>query len=278
VGQGIDVINSFFSEKTAEEILKTYGPADAIAANNVYAHVDNMHDFTRGIEKLLAPRGVLIFETHYLGNLIGQMQYDMVYHEHLSYYSLLALQKFFQQFGMEIIDVKPIPIHAGSMRYYVRKASCAGSVRQEVAKEVATLSREELLKRYDNLETFLTYATKVAEKRDQLIELLSGLKKAGRSIVGYGASGRANTIIQYCGLDGTWLDYIMDDAPAKQGFYTPGSHLLIRPSTALEEDHPDYVLVFAWSFAAEIKERCREYLKKGGRLIIPLPEVKLVSS
>lgn len=255
--------------------MQSHGPAELIAANNVYAHIDDMYDVTRGIYKLLGPNGVFIFEAHYMGNLIEHTQYDMIYHEHLSYYSLLALQNFFRHFGMEIFDIKPISIHAGSMRYYVRKV---GSLSKErVSEAVLSLHEEEIKRRYNKVEAYLEYATKIEEKRKDLLGLLRSLKKVNKSIVGYGASGRANTMIQYCGLDKTLLDYIIDDAPAKQGFYTPGSHFLIKPRTALDETRPDYVLVFAWAFFDEIKGRCRKYLEQGGKFIIPLPSVKIVS-
>ena len=198
----------------------------------------------------------------------------MIYHEHLSYYSLLALRNVFHQFGMEVFDVEPIRIHAGSKRYYVRKKGKL--TKEKVSERVSALLKEELAGRYDRVETYLDFADRVALRRKDLRDLLEERKRAGRSVVGYGASGRANTIIQYCGLDNEILDYVIDDAPAKHGFYTPGSHLLIRPRTALDQYRPDYVLVFAWAFLDEIKERCHDYLGRGGKLIIPLPEVKIL--
>lgn len=271
----IIVVNDFFSEATAQKMLNQFGPADMIVANNVYAHIDNMHDVTRGIKQLLGQAGVFIFEVHYLGNIIEYLQYDMIYHEHLYYYSLIALDNFLDQFDMEVFDVKRIPIHAGSMRYYVRKK---GRLRSEsVSGNAHELRQEELRKGYHKVETYLDYAHRVEKTKVTLMNLLNKLKAGEKTIWGYGASGRANTIIQYCGIDKHILDCMIDDAPAKHGFYTPGSHLLIRPRSAIEENPPDYILVFAWSFFKEILNNTLDYFHNGGRFIIPLPEVKVVA-
>lgn len=273
--QGIMVVNDLFTEEVAARIRETEGPANVIAANNVYAHIDDMHDVTRGIRTLLAEDGIFVFEVHYISHLIEHLQYDMIYHEHMSYYSLLALDNFFAQFGLEIFDVKPIPIHAGSMRYYVRKVD--GRPDEPVSEAVVQLRQQEREKGYDELETYLSYADQVNQTRMTLLHLLHTLKESGKTIVGYGASGRANTVIQYCNLDHELLDYMVDDAPAKIGYYTPGSHFLIRSREALLEDRPDYVLVFAWSFIEEIMARSTEYLQEGGKFILPLPSVRIRS-
>lgn len=270
----IIVINDFFSELTAQKIIEEHGHADLIIANNVFAHIENMHDVTRGICNLLGADGVFIFEVHYLGNIIEALQYDMIYHEHLYYYSLLTLDNFFDQFDMEIFDLKKIPIHAGSMRYYVRKR---GTLKKEpISHAVLELRQDELNKKYHQVETYLDYAHKVEETKITLLGLLDQLKKEGKSIWGYGASGRANTIIQYCNISSSHLDCIIDDAPAKHGFYTPGSHFPIVSRDSLSLKPPDYILVFAWSFIAEIIEKTKDYLNSGGRFIVPLPKVKVV--
>ena len=271
----IIVINDFFSEATAQKIISEYGHADLIVANNVFAHIEDMHDVTRGIHKLLAGDGVFIFEVHYLGNIIEALQYDMIYHEHLYYYSLLALDNFFNQFDMEVFDVKKIPIHAGSMRYYVRKR---GTLKKEtVSQAVLDLRQDELNNKYNRVETYLDYAYKVEETKITLMRLLDQLKKDRKSIWGYGASGRANTIIQYCNIGTSHLDCIIDDAPAKHGFYTPGSHFPIVSRDLLDSNQPDYILAFAWSFIQEILGKTMDYFNRGGKFIIPLPQVKIIS-
>ena len=271
----VTVINDFFSEANAIKIREKYGPADLIAANNVYAHLDDMHDVTRGIEKLLAPDGVFVFEVHYIKNLLQEKQYDMIYHEHLFYYSLLALQNFLAQFNMEVFDVKPIPIHAGSMRYYVRRV---GHLQKEkISEAVVALRKEELASRYDHLDTYLDYARSVAKTKDNLMLLLAKLTGEQKRIFGYGASGRANTLIQYCGITNEILECIIDDAPAKHGYYTPGSHIRILSREHIARENPDYILVFAWSFMKEIAARNIDYLERGGKFIVPLPEVQIIS-
>lgn len=271
----VHIVNDFFSEAHAERLLKEFGSVDLIVANNVFAHLDDMHDVTRGIEKLLSPDGVFVFEVHYIQNLLEEYQYDMIYHEHLFYYSLITLDKFFARFGMEVFDIKPIAIHAGSMRYYVRRKGHLE--REKISEAVLKLRSQELEKNYNKVDTYLNYARTVSETRKNLMSLLTHLKRGNKRIFGYGASGRANTLIQYCGITNTMLDCIIDDAQAKHGFYTPGSHIHIRDRGHIAEASPDYVLIFAWSFIKEIVAKNLDYLKKGGRFIVPLPEVRIVS-
>lgn len=270
----INIVNDFFCEKVAGEILQEYGPAHLICANNVCAHSVDFQDITRGVYRLLDEDGVFVFEVHYLGKLLEERQYDMIYHEHIYYYSLLALSKHFDRYDMEIFDIKPIPIHAGSMRYYVRKKGRRRP--DDVSERVANLLAEEKEKGYDREETFLDYAEKVSASKHQLMTLLDRLVAQGKSMAGYGASGRANTIIQYCGIDHRHLDYIIDDASAKWGYYTPGEHFLIRSRQVLKEQAPDYLLIFAWSYLDTVTEHCRDFLSNGGGMIVPLPDARVI--
>ena len=270
----IKTINDFFGPAVGRRIEEKYGKADLIVANNVYAHIPDINGVTSAVKDLLKEDGVFIFEVHYLGKVIEGLQYDMIYHEHLYYYSLIALQNHFARYDMTVFDVKPIPIHGGSMRYYVAKNS--SKYAKNVSARVDLLQADELHRGYDKLETYATFGKDVAERRDQLMDLLGRLKKKGRSIAGYGASGRANTIIQYCGITHEYIDYMIDDAPAKEGFCTPGSHFEIFSNRRLREDRPDYLLIFAWGYFNEIAEKCRDYLAFGGRMITPLPDVKIV--
>lgn len=270
----IAIVNDFFSEKVAAGIADRYGKANLIVANNVYAHIPDIRGVTRAIHNLLVDDGVFIFEVHYLGKIVHGMQYDMIYHEHLYYYSLIALINHFERFGMTIFDVKPVPIHAGSMRYYVCKK---GSRHAAMASpRVALLRQDELAAGLDRAETFKRFAADIAQRRQGLMTLLDRLRAAGRSVAGYGASGRANTIIQYCNITHEHLEYMIDDAPAKHGYFTPRSHFLIRPNTVLKDDPPDYLLIFAFGYFNEIADKCRFYLDSGGRMIVPLPDVRLI--
>ena len=270
-GRGLQVKNAFFSRRVAAEVRAEHGPAAVVLANNVFAHLDEMEDIVGGIADLLDDEGVFITENHYLGSVIDEWQYDMIYHEHMSYYSLLPLERFFARFGLVVTDVRRIPIHAGSMRFYVRRAG------HPVSAAVDALRAEERAKGYDRAETFAAYADAVAARKRELVALLESLAARGEAVVGYGASGRANTVIQYCGIDHRLMQYVIDDAPAKQGFYTPGSHFLIRPSSTLAEpDRPGYLLLFAWAFADEVRRRNPDYFSAGGRMIVPLPTVRVL--
>ena len=198
----------------------------------------------------------------------------MIYHEHLYYYSLLALENHFKNYDMVVFDVKPIPIHGGSMRYYVCKKGSKHA--KSISSRVDLLRIEELKIGYDKPETYAKFSLDVADRKRKLMSLLEELNRKGRKVVGYGASGRANTIIQYCEIDHTHIEYMIDDAPAKTGFFTPGSHFEIHNNKILKEDKPDYLLIFAWSFMNEIADKCADFLDGGGRILVPLPEVRMI--
>ena len=270
----ITIKQGYFTEKIAQEVLDEFGAVDLIMANNVYAHISDIQGTTRAINKTLADEGVFVFEVHYLDNVIEEMQYDMIYHEHLYYYSLLSAIEHFKKYDMVIFDIKRVSIHAGSLRFYVAKKNSARAL--NISEAVKQLEFEERLKAYNKLASFQTFSERVERTKEDLIMLLQKLKAEGKSVAGYGASGRANTIIQFCGITSDLVSYMIDDAPAKTGFFTPGSHLEILPSSILlGKDAPDYVLVFAWSFFDEILKRNKNYIKAGGRMILPLPKVKI---
>ena len=273
--KNLTVVNDFFSEDVALRIRAKYGQADAFLSSYSFAHIDDMIEIMKGIKCLLKEDGVFIFEVYYLGTLIEEMQYDMIYHEHFSYYSLKALSLFLERFGMEIFDVKYIPgVRAGAVRYYARNM---GKRPEPVSSSVKDMIQSERDKGYDKVETYLGYADRVNSTREQLLALLDRLKGDGKNIIGYGASGRGTIIMNYCGIDDRYLDYVVDDAPAKHGFYTPGTHVAIKPWSATEESQlPDYVLQFAWSFINEIVKKRKDYLDKGGKFIVPLPQVRII--
>ena len=271
----VTVINDFFTEAVAEKIVARHGKADLVMANNVYAHIPDIQGITRAVRNTLKDEGVFVFEVHYLGKVIKELQYDMIYHEHLYYYSLLSAMKHFDRYDMIVFDLKPVPIHAGSMRFYVcKKGSKRGA---SVSPQVTALQQEELANGFHRRETFIRFAADIADRKAQLMALLNRLRADGKTVAGYGASGRANAMIQYCGIDRSHLAYMIDDAPAKARFHTPGSHFVIHPSSILYEGSPpDYVLVFAWSFLEEIAKKNQKYLERGGRMIVPLPEVRIM--
>ena len=272
----IIIINDYFNEKVSKEVIEKYGFVDLVMANNVYAHIPNIKNITKAIKNVLSEEGVFIFEVHYLGKIVEEMQYDMIYHEHLYYYSLLSAIEHFKKYDLVIFDIKQVPIHAGSIRFYVAKKNSNRA--KFVFENVKQLKKDEILKSYNKFENFKLFSEKVDKSKNDLIKLLKKLKKEGKKVAGYGASGRANTIIQYCGISNELISFMIDDAPAKVGCYTPGSHLEILPSKVLNEKNaPDYILVFAWSFLDEIVKRNKKFIESGGKMIVPLPEVKIIS-
>ena len=270
----IDVINGFFNESTAKQVVQEFGKVNMVMANNVYAHISDIQGITRAVAEVLDKDGVFVFEVHYLGKVINDLQYDMIYHEHLYYYSLLSAIKHFERYDMTVFDVKPVSIHGGSMRFYVSKN--AGKYANAISPDVTALVEEETRLGFHKKETYKDFANAVARQKKELLAILDELKQQGFSIAGYGASGRANTMIQYCGIDHSYIDYMIDDAPAKMGYYTPGSHFVIHQSAVLHEANPpDYLLIFAWSFYDEIAKRNVGYLDNGGKMIVPLPVARI---
>jgi methylation protein EvaC len=272
----ITVINDFFTEKRAMEIKKEYGQFDVFLSSYSFAHIDNMVDIIKGVKCLLKDDGVLIIEIYYLGTLIDEMQYDMIYHEHMSYYSLKSLMNFLKRFDMEIFDLHNIPgIRSGSVRFFARNI---GRRSEEISPAVFDMIKNEEDKRFDKIETYSKYAKRIDETRRQLLEMLDRLKGEGKTIIGYGASGRGTIIMNYCGIDKRYLDYVVDDAPAKQGYYTPGTHVPIKSWDHVKEaKFPDYAVLFAWAFTDEVIKKRQDYLQQGGKFIVPLPQVRIVS-
>lgn len=247
IPKGIKVINACFGPGVVE------GKADVVVACNVFAHLEDVHGATQAVKDLLTDDGVFIFEVNRLDSLVADLQYDWVYHEHRFYYSLLTLQKHFARYGMQIHDCRRIATHAGSMRVYVGNKPVTHNVERQLEVE-----RWMGLDRIDRLKRF---ASDAYAHREELRSLVHGWKG---EVAGYGACGRANTMIQFCGLQN--LAYIVDDAPAKHGFYTPGSHIEIRG----ELGNPDHLLIFAWSFLNEIQSRIQSFK---GEVVIPLPHI-----
>lgn len=274
---GFNVFNLFFGEKTAKKLKNEIGEINVIVSTSSLAHTDDMHDILKGVNILLNKGGIFIMEEHYLGSLISETQYDMMYHEHPSYYSLLSLKKFLAKFGMEIYKVKYSPLRAGLMRYYIKYSD---NKKFKTDASVSALLNKEKLQGLDKLSTFKRFYKHVYESKKDLLNILSKLRIKGKTVIGYGASGRATIVTSYCRLTSKYLDYIVDDAPQKHGVYTPYNHLKVYPSDVLKDKtkRPDYALLFAWPFWKEIKEKQKEYLKNGGKFIIPLPKVKIIGA
>lgn len=252
----IEVINEFFGPGVVS------GKADVVVANNVFAHMPDIHGVTRAISDLLTNDGVFIFEVNRLDSMIADLQYDWVYHEHLFYFSLLALEKHFKNHGMEIFDCKKLGTHAGSMRYYAAKA---GS--RLKTKAVRIQMEIEIGRGLNKVERFELFERRASEHRLQMRSLVSEY----RSVAGYGACGRANTMLQFCGFGKEDIQYIVDDAPAKHGYYTPGSHIpVVSRDSLISKPEPDCLIVFAWSFMNEIRAKLLGY---AGKVFVPLPHI-----
>ena len=267
-------INDGFSEEVGKRIVAEHGKADAVVSSFSFAHIDDMHEVMRGVDAVLGEKGVFVFELYYLGVVIEEMQYDMMYHEHMSYYTLACLEKFLGQYGLEVFEVKKIALRSGTRRFYAQRKAAHP---HPVSPSVQAQRDEEKATGLLDAKTYEGYGARVNKTKVDLMKLLDQLKAQGKSIIGYGASGRATIIMNYCGIDGRYLDFVVDDAPAKHGFLMPGTHCEIKPWTYVEgmAKKPDYALVFAWPFIEEVKKRRADYLKNGGQFIVPLPEVKV---
>ncbi len=273
IKKGMPIINSYFNQSVANKIAKLYGNADAIYSFHSLAHIPDMHEVVKGIKLLLKPEGYLAFEVHYLGNLLRETQYDMIYHEHLHYYSLITLKKFFSQYEMEIYDIERNNLRSGSITYFVQDINTG---KKRVSRRVKSLEKNELKEKLNTPIPYLRFYKKIKNTKKDLLHLLNKLNKDNKTITGYGASGRGAVIINYCGLDMKLLKFIVDDAPAKQGCFMPGTHNPIHSPQELINQNSDYSVVFAWPFIEEVKKRNQDYLRNGGKFILPLPKVKVI--
>lgn len=267
--KGIPTQVSFFGRDTP----MAFGNADLIAANNVLAHVPDLDDFVSGFTKVLAPEGVVTFEFPWLLNLIEQNQFDTIYHEHYSYLSLMAVQRLLARNLMRVFDVERIPTHGGSLRVF---ACHANSVRHKQYDHIAGVISDESYAGLDRPEVYMRFYKGIAETKRALLDLLIDLKRDGKSIVGYGAPAKGNTLLNYCGIGKDFIDFVVDTTPAKQGMYLPGSRLPIYHPDKLTEWRPDYVLILPWNFKKEIMDKLVHIREWGGKFIVPIPRAEVI--
>lgn len=265
---GVDTLETFFTEDSAAGIVAARGQADAILAANVMCHIGAIDSVARGIRLLLRPTGILAFEDPYLGDVIAKTSYDQIYDEHAFLFSAHSVQRLFGRHGLELIAASPQPTHGGSMRYILAHAG-ACSVEDSVH---AIIERERALGLHETT-TYHAFAERVASSRIELVDLLSELKHAGKRVVGYGATSKSTTILNYAGIGPDLIEFIADTTPIKQGKYSPGMHIPVRPYEAFVTDPPDYAVLFAWNHSAEIRAKERGFEQAGGRWIVHVPRV-----
>ncbi len=268
---GIETVNEFFSPVVAADVRRAKGPATVITGTNVFAHVDDLTGFMRAVDHLLNERGVFVFEAPYFVNLVGQLEYDTIYHEHLSYLSLRPLVPFFRKFSMEIFDVEQRDIHGGSFRVYVARRG-----RQPVTDEVQHLLDLEKQTGVHSLDTLQAFSARVQQNRQELLNFLRSLKQQGQTIAAVSAPAKGMTLLNYCRLGPETLDFATEKSTLKIGRFTPGTHLPVVPDSELMTRQPDYVLLLAWNFAKEIIRNLNDYREAGGKFIIPIPNLKVL--
>ena len=269
---GIERYQGFFGADSAAEIVARWGRAALITATNTFPHIPDLAGFVAGLDSALAPGGALVLEAHYLVDLLDQLAFDTVYHEHVSYWALGPMMRLFEDHGMEVVRAERLPIHHGQLRVTLRRRG-EGGVDDSVA-EVLAAERELGI---DRFETWSAFAARVDRLKTEVVDCLRGLKAAGRRLAGYGAPAKGSTLLEFFGVGPDLLDFIADRSPLKQGRYTPGSHIpIVAPEALLEDPAPDHVLLLAWNFEDEILAQQAEFRRRGGKFILPVPEVRIV--
>ena len=271
IKNGIETIVDFFSLESASKILQKYGECSIITATNVFAHIDDLDEFMIAIKKLLAHDGILVIEAPYLVNLIENLEYDTVYHEHLSYISLKPLIAFFKKFNLEIFNVEMQSIHGGTMRYFIGKKDQHKKT-ENVSKYLQIENEKEI---YTEAKLKL-FSKKVHQHRQELMNLLYDIKKQNKTIVGISSPAKGNTLLNFCKIGPELLNYVTERNPLKINKFTPGMHIPVNSDDELLKNIPDYALILAWNFSEEIIKNNLDYQKKGGKFIIPIPKPKII--
>jgi SAM-dependent methyltransferase len=268
--KGIPTINEFFGRECARKLVSQGKQADLIAANNVMAHVPDLNDFVAGIKILLKPQGVATGEIQHLMRLMESNQFDTIYHEHFCYHTLSTLETIFAAHGLTIFDVEELPTHGGSIRIYARHQD---DTTKPVSDRVIDLKDRERAAGFTSIERYTNFDEQVRETKRKLLDFLIQAKRDGKTVVGYGAPGKGNTLLNYCGIRTDFLDYTVDRNPYKHGMFLPGTHIPIYPPSKIMETQPDYVLILPWNFKDEIMVQMSGISEWGGKFVVPIPEL-----
>ncbi len=268
---GIPVMREFYGEQLGKRLAANGQQADLIAGNNVYAHVPDINDFTRGLKAALKPGGTITLEFPHLMRLLEHTQFDTVYHEHFSYLSLYTVDRIFKMAGLRIWDVEELPTHGGSLRVY----GCHGEDARQVSPAVGAMLAEEEKLGLQTLATYQHFQAKADRVKDDLLSFLIEQKRAGKKVAAYGAAAKGNTLLNYAGVKPDLLPFVCDAATAKQGKYMPGSHIPILPPAALVEQRPDYLVILPWNIAAEVEQQNAKLATLGTRFVTAVPKLEV---
>ncbi len=272
LAQGVPTQIEFFGESYARHLAAAGQQADLLIGNNVLAQVPDLNDFVAGLKVLLKPRGVCTLEFPHLLQLMHSNQFDTIYHEHFSYFSFLTAQRIFEAHGLTLFDVEELPTHGGSLRLYARHAE---DETRPVSAAVVSLRAREETAGLNQLAAYAHFGQQVVETKRKLLEFLIGVKRDGKTVAGYGAPGKGNTLLNYCGIRTDFVDYTVDRNPHKQGLFLPGTHIPIFPPERIAETRPDYVLILPWNLKEEIMRQMAHVREWGGRFVTPIPEVRV---
>jgi len=272
-GLGIPTVVEFLGGQTGASIAHRGHAADLLVANNVLAHVPDLNDFIAGLATLLKPRGVLTLEFPHLRRLIEGSQFDTIYHEHFSYFSLLAASAALRRHGLEVFDVEEIDTHGGSLRVYAAHANCA---RQRMTRKPSLLIENERTAGLDQLAAYSSFHSRMRAAKHALLKFMVEARDAGQTIVGYGAPAKGNTLLNYCGIGTDFLEYTVDRNPYKQGRYLPGTHIPVFAPEHISDTKPDYVLILPWNIRDEIVGQMSHIRGWGGRFVVPIPRPQVI--
>lgn len=272
--KNVPTLVKFFGRNTANEVVAERGTADLVLGNNVLAQVPDINDFVGGIKILLASRGTMTIEFPHLMRLMRENQFDTIYHEHFFYFSLMSVERVFAAHGLTLFDVEELSTHGGSLRIYGRHAD---DETQSVTERYRELMRREKTAGFDRAETYALFGEQVKEAKRKLLEFLIEAKRKGKTVAAYGAPGKGNTLLNYCGVRTDFIDYAVDRNTYKQGKFLPGTHIPIFPPEKIRETKPDYVLILPWNFKDEIMGQVGYIREWGGRFVVPIPEVCVYS-